>query len=46
MLPKIAGIARNQPLGITCYGEFHQVIVRLILKVWSPLIINIDPHRV
>ena len=43
MLPKIAGVACNQPLSIACDGEFHQVIVCLILKVWSPPIIDIDP---
>lgn len=43
MLPKIAGVACNQPLGVTCYGKFHEVIVCLILKVWSPPIIYIDP---
>jgi len=43
MLPKIAGVACNQPLGIACYGKFHEVIVCLILKVWSPPIIDIDP---
>jgi hypothetical protein len=39
MLPKIASVACNQPLGIACDGEFHEVIVCLILKVWSPPII-------
>lgn len=43
MLTKIAGIACNQPLGIACYGKFHQVIVCFIPKVWSPPIIDIDP---
>lgn len=43
MLPKIAGVACNQPLGIACDGEFHEVIVCLIPKVWSPPIIDIDP---